>query len=171
MSNKYRSEPPRREEYFMLISLGGSRRRGTWWPSPWLDMEGRGGVGICKVWGNWRGTLTHLPSERNLQKTHTRLVTRCDHTRQTMGSQRLLTLKENSLQVLKSHFLPPPILLLFINILQSPDFQWLSSDLRWPPYRGWQYNKRNGVMKSRISISTLLAIHIPAREGRGFIIW
>lgn len=58
----------------------------------------------------------------------------------------------------------------YYNALQLPDFHWLRSDLRWPPCRGWQYNKRKGVLKWRNSISTLLAIQIPARPGRGFII-
>lgn len=89
----------------------------------------------------------------------------------TLDSRRIVTPTLNpSLQLLESHFLPSSALLFFINTLQLPDFQWLSSDLRWPPYRGWQYNKRNGVMKSRNSISTLLAIHIPAGAGGGFII-
>lgn len=129
-------------------------RRGAWLSMPWLGTEGGGGVCVTG-WGG--GVLKHNK-------------TRCDYVH-VQTFRRILTLKLNpSLQLLESHFLPPSVRVFFINTLQPPDFQWLSSDLRWPPYTGWQYNKRNGVMKSRNSISTLLASHIPARAGRGFII-
>lgn len=41
----------------------------------------------------------------------------------------------------------------------------------WPRYAGMTIQQKDGVMKSRNSISALLAIHLPAIVGSGFIIW